>query len=175
MLERFEAFASHPVPSKISPRALTKLSGYPQPMLPYMKLVNNSGHSLAAPTSVRAFALRFLVQDYSDSIASNLSKSAVEPAASPLMMASPSLCLRSIIRSDALAKSFIRPFSTIPPLYAPRPGTTQSKEKAAKEKAKKKRKKHTMYKQFDLKEAEQFALCDAIRSAHPQLSSNILN
>jgi len=62
-----------------------------------------------------------------------------------------------------LARSFVRPFSALAPLYAPRSGTKQSKEKAAKEKAKKRKKKHTLYKQYDLKEAEQFTLCDAIR------------
>ncbi len=82
-------------------------------------------------------------------------------------MASPSLYLRSIIRSEPLTKSFLRPFSTLPLLYAPQTGSKGNKEKAAKEKAKKKRKKYTVYKQHDLREAEQFALCDAIRSAGP--------
>lgn len=49
-----------------------------------------------------------------------------------------------------------------------------SKEKAAKEKAKKRRKKHTMYRQYDLREAEQFTLCDAIRSVSFDTRSPLL-
>ena len=66
-------------------------------------------------------------------------------------------------RSSLLSRSCVRSLSAAAPLYAPRSGANQSKEKAAKEKAKKRKKKHNMYKQYDLREAEQFSLCDAIR------------
>lgn len=79
-------------------------------------------------------------------------------------MATTPMCLGSVVRHSALLKVCLRSFSIRAPQYAPRSGANLSKEKAAKEKAKKRRKKHTMYKQYDLKEAEQFSLCDAIRS-----------
>ena len=74
------------------------------------------------------------------------------------------MCLGPVVRHGTLSKSCLRSFSTWQPLQVRRSGANLSKEKAAKEKAKKRRKKHTMYKQYDLKEAEQFSLCDAIRS-----------
>jgi hypothetical protein len=79
-------------------------------------------------------------------------------------MATTPISLGSVIRHSTLSKSCLRSFSAWAPLHAPRSGANLSKEKAVKEKAKKRRKKHTMYKQYDLKEAEQFSLCDAIRS-----------
>ena len=54
-------------------------------------------------------------------------------------------------------------FSVLARLYAPRSRVNTSKEKAAKEKARRKKKKHSTFKQYDLREAEQFSLCDAIR------------
>lgn len=55
-----------------------------------------------------------------------------------------------------------RSFSSIPVLFAPRHGTS-AKDKLAKEKAKRRRKKHQAYKQYDMKEMQQFTLCEAMR------------
>lgn len=59
----------------------------------------------------------------------------------------------------AAPRTTTRSFSVLPHLQAQK----INKEKAAKEKAKKKRRKHPGYKQYDLKEMEQFTLCDAMR------------
>ena len=79
-------------------------------------------------------------------------------------MATKPSCLGVVFRHSMFSRTCVRSFSALAPLYAPKSGANVSKEKAAKEKAKKRRKKHTMYKQYDLREAEQFTLCDAIRS-----------
>ncbi|KAK7902243.1 hypothetical protein LTR67_001887 [Exophiala xenobiotica] len=52
-----------------------------------------------------------------------------------------------------------RTFSSIPVLFAPR----SAKDKQAAVKAKKKKKKHQMFKQYDLREMQQFTLCEAMR------------
>lgn len=80
------------------------------------------------------------------------------------------MATRSICRATPFSTSILnitprivaRHFSFSPAALAPRQGG-QNKEKLAKEKARKKRKKHAMYKQYDLKELEQFSLCDAMR------------
>ena len=71
------------------------------------------------------------------------------------------------VPSLSLLRTFSRPLSTTPHLSAAR----VNKEKKALEKAKKKKRKHIFYKQHDLKEVEQFALCDAMRFVphHPPL------
>ncbi|KIW57807.1 ribosomal protein L1 [Exophiala xenobiotica] len=52
-----------------------------------------------------------------------------------------------------------RTFSSIPVLFAPR----SAKDKQAVAKAKKRKKKHQMFKQYDLREMQQFTLCEAMR------------
>ena len=79
-------------------------------------------------------------------------------------------CIAAIARPSPFATSLVRRFSAFSPHLAQRSGANTSKEKAAKEKAKKRRKKYTMYKQHDLREIEQFTLCDAMRSVVLSLS-----
>jgi hypothetical protein len=43
------------------------------------------------------------------------------------------------------------------------PKQLSAKDRQAREKAKKRRKKHQNYKQYDLKDMQQFTLCEAIR------------
>ncbi|KIV93052.1 ribosomal protein L1 [Exophiala mesophila] len=82
-----------------------------------------------------------------------------------LKMASMNLCrsTTSSFLSPLLSapRSTIRSFSTVPTLWAPR--TSASKEKAMKEKAKRRRKKHSTFVQYDLRQMEQFSLCEAMR------------
>ncbi|KAF7507330.1 hypothetical protein GJ744_010764 [Endocarpon pusillum] len=69
-------------------------------------------------------------------------------------------------RSASLSKSCSRQLSTTSSLFAKLAkfkGKTMSKGKATKLKAKLQRRKHPGYKQYDLKDAEQFTLCDAMR------------
>ena len=79
-------------------------------------------------------------------------------------MATTPLCLGAITRPSIFSRSCVRSFSALASLYAPRNAAKPSKEKLAKEKAKRKKKKHVNYRQYNLKEAEQFTLCDAMRS-----------
>ncbi|KIX09339.1 ribosomal protein L1 [Rhinocladiella mackenziei CBS 650.93] len=60
----------------------------------------------------------------------------------------------------SLPTTTCRSFSSVPVLFAPR---QSSAAKAAKEKAKRKKKKYQFYKQYDLKEMQQFTLCEAMR------------
>lgn len=66
-----------------------------------------------------------------------------------------SSCVRSSTRS------FATTFARL--AQAPRKGSDRDKAKAAKQKMKLQRKKHPYYKQYNLREAERFALCDAMR------------
>lgn len=89
-----------------------------------------------------------------------------------LSWASQSLCRTTtssfLAPFTAASRTACRSFSSVPALFAPRQGAG-SKDKAAKEKAKRRKKKHQMYKQYDLNEMEQFTLCEAIRYVAPFL------
>lgn len=82
-----------------------------------------------------------------------------------LSVATKSLC-RSTTSSflasfTSPSKTPTRSFSSIPVLFAPR--GTSAKGKQAKEKMRRRKKKHQFYKQYDLKEMQQFTLCEAMR------------
>ena len=80
-------------------------------------------------------------------------------------MAAPrSLQNRFPVPSKLLLRALSRPFSTSPTLpRGPPPKTLSTKDKLAREKERQKRKKNPWYKLHDLKEIEQFSLCDAMR------------
>ncbi|KIW45905.1 ribosomal protein L1 [Exophiala oligosperma] len=59
----------------------------------------------------------------------------------------------------SLPKTATRSFSSVPILFAPR----SSKDKAAAAKAKKRKKRHQTFRQYDLKDMQQFTLCEAMR------------
>lgn len=67
--------------------------------------------------------------------------------------------LAPLTRTPATTRSF----SSVPVLFAARP--VSAKDRAAKDKARKRKKKHRAYKQYDLKEMQQFTLCEAMRYA----------
>ncbi|KAI1615640.1 50S ribosomal protein L1 [Exophiala viscosa] len=82
-----------------------------------------------------------------------------------LSVATKSLC-RSTTSSflasfTSPSRTTTRSFSSIPVLFAPRGGS--GKDKSTKEKMKRRKKKHQFYKQYDLKEMQQFTLCEAMR------------
>lgn len=64
--------------------------------------------------------------------------------------------------SSSFLRTFACSFSSVPALFAP-PKSGVNKDKAAKERLKRRQKKHPKYKQHDVREVEQFALCDAVR------------
>lgn len=81
-------------------------------------------------------------------------------------MASMNLC-RSTTSSFlspflSVSRSATRSFSTAPALLAA-PRVLSGKDKALKEKQKRRRKKHSNFVQYDMKQMEQFSLCEAMR------------
>lgn len=78
-------------------------------------------------------------------------------------------CFTSVPRTTTTAAA-CRSFSSIPVLFAPRSSSKDNKQ--AKEKARRRKKKHQMYKQYDLKEIQQFTLCEAMRYINPKKARN---
>ena len=77
-------------------------------------------------------------------------------------MPTTALLRASPVPSPTFLRTFGRSFSSAPSLFASSKSNS-SKEKALKEKQKRRRKRHATFKQHDLKEVDQFALCDAMR------------
>jgi large subunit ribosomal protein L1 len=75
-------------------------------------------------------------------------------------MSTAPICRATIAPTSVPFRTFSRGFSSRYPLQA---SSSVNREKLQKEKLKKRAKKRTTFRQYDLKNAEQFALCDAMR------------
>lgn len=76
-------------------------------------------------------------------------------------MATPPLCRATMTSTTIPFRITSRQFSSVSPVRAM--NSAVNREKLQKERLKKRAKKRTTFRQYDLKNAEQFALCDAMR------------